>query len=80
MLDWFPSITCRYVCIHQQIGQTQSKETHKPLLVKHIFLGRNYILMGICQMLLLQLHFDIDSVLNEDNVTCFMRLMAVVTD
>ncbi len=41
------------------------EHTNKLELVQHIFLNRNNILIDICQMLLLQLRFDIYSALNE---------------
>ncbi len=42
--------------------------------MQHIFLSKNNILMGIYQMLLLQLDFDIDNVLNEKKLI-FLRGM-----
>ncbi len=42
------------------------KEHTRTLILQQIFLSRNNILIDICEMLLLQLCFDIYSILNEE--------------
>ncbi len=62
------STTCSWVCIHQQIGHSNTMKGYTQSLINATYFPRhNNILMGICQMLLQQLHFGIYSVLKEKN-------------
>ncbi len=55
--------------LHQRVGPLNTMKEHTQTLIKLIqYLSRNNNLMGICQMLLLQLRCGIYSVWNENKL------------